>query len=76
MADVVGWLVERRLPEVIVAGIAAHPDVAHTPAALGSLLGRRADARRPAHLALTRPELMTVRAVFRLVLEQGNGHRR
>ena len=33
-----------------------------------------ADARRPAHLRLAGPQLMTERAALRLVLEQGNGH--
>ena len=36
--------------------------------------GRPADARLPAHLRLTGPDLVTERAAFRLVLEQRNGH--
>ena len=76
MADVVRRLVEHRPPELVVAAIAGDSDVSHTPATLGSLAGGCADAGLPAHLTLTRPELMTVRAALRLVLEQGNGHRR
>ena len=33
-----------------------------------------ADARRPAHLRLAGPQLVTERAALRLVLEQRNGH--
>jgi hypothetical protein len=58
-----------------MAGVADHPDVSHTPAALGSLPGRRADAGRPAHLCFAWPELMAERAALRLVLEHADGHR-
>jgi len=75
MAAVVRRLVEDRLPELLVAGVAHDHDVSHAPAALGRLPGWLADAGRPAHLSLARPELMTEWAAFWLVLEQGSGHR-
>ena len=71
---VVRRLVEHRLPELVVAAVAGDPDVSHAAAAPGRFPGRRADARRPAHLRLARPQRVTERAVFRLVLEQRNGH--
>jgi len=52
---VVRGLVERRLPELVVAGIAGDHHVSHAPAALGGFPGRRADARLPAHPRLARP---------------------
>jgi hypothetical protein len=71
---VVRRLVERRLPELVVAAVAGDPDVSHAAAAPGRLAGRLADAWRPAHLRLAGPQLVTERAAFRLVLEQRNGH--
>ena len=65
---------EHRLPELVVAAVAGDPDVSHAAAAPGSLPGRLAEARRPAHLRLAGPQLVTERAAFRLVLEQRSGH--
>ena len=76
--DVVWRLVERGLPELVVAGPAGDPDVTHAAAAFGSLPGRRADAGLPADLGATGPELMTERAELGLVFEDryrhGNDH--
>src|SRR6516165_9622195 len=72
--DIVRRLVERGLPELIVAGPAGHPDVAHAAAAFGSLPGRRADAGLPAELGATGPQLMTERAELRLVFENRYWH--
>jgi len=71
---VVRRLEEHRLPELVVAAVACDPDVSHAAAAPGGLPGRLADARRPAHLRLAGPQLVTERAALRLVLEQGNGN--
>jgi hypothetical protein len=71
---VVRWLVERRLPQLIMAGSAGDHRMTHAPAACRGLPGWPADTRLPAHLRLTGPELVTERAVFRLVLEQRNRH--
>ena len=68
-----GRLVEDRLSELVMTGVAHDPDVSHAPAALGSLTSWSADARRPAHLTLTRPELMTERAAFRLFSNKETG---
>jgi hypothetical protein len=67
-------LVEHCLPELVVAAVAGDPDVSHAAAAPGRFPGRRADARRPAHLRHAEPQLMAERAALLLVLEQGNGH--
>jgi hypothetical protein len=75
MAAVVRRLVEHCLSELVMAGVTHHSDVTEAPAALGSLASWLTDARRPPHLALARPEPMTERAAFWLVLEQGGGHR-
>jgi hypothetical protein len=72
--DVVRRLVERGLPELIVAGAAGHPDVAHAAAAFGSLQGRRADAGLPADLGAAGPQLMTERAKLGLVFENRYCH--
>ncbi len=74
MPAVVRRLEEHRLPELVVAAVARDPDVSHAAAAPGSLPGRFADARLPAHLRLAWPQLVTERAAFSLVLEQGSGH--
>ena len=74
MPAVVWWLEEHCQPELVVAVVARDPDVPHAAAAPGRFLGRLADARRPAHLRLAWPQLMTERAVLWLVLEQRNGH--
>jgi hypothetical protein len=68
-------LVEHCLSELVMACVAHDPHVSHAPATLGPLTRWDADAGRPAHLTLARPELMTERAALRLVLEQGSGHR-
>jgi hypothetical protein len=57
-----------------VAAVAGDPDVSHAAAAPGRFPGRFAHARRPAHLRLAGPQLVTERAALRLVLEQRNGH--
>ena len=72
--DVMRRLVERGLPELIVAGTAGHPDVPHAAAAFGSLPGCRADAGLPAHLGPAGPQLMTERAILRLVFENRYWH--
>jgi hypothetical protein len=74
MPDVMRRLVERGLPELVVAGAAGDPDVAHAPAAFGSFPGRRADAGLPAHLGAAGPELMTERAKLGLVFENRYRH--
>ncbi len=74
MPAVVRRLVEHRLAKVVVAAVTGDPDVSHAAAAPGRFPGRRADARRPAHLRLARPQRVTERAALRLVLEQRNGH--
>jgi hypothetical protein len=71
---VVRRLEEHRLPELAVAAVAGDADVSHTAAARGGFPGWFAHARRPAHLRLAGPQLVTERAGFRLVLEQGSGH--
>jgi len=75
MAGVVRWLVEHRCSELVMAGVAHHSHMSHAPAALGRLTSWRADARRPAHLTLARPQPVSERAALGLVLEQGSGHR-
>jgi hypothetical protein len=67
-------LVERRIPELLVAGLARHPHVPHAPAVLGSLPGRRADAGFPADPRHARPQRMTERAAFWLVFENRYRH--
>jgi len=57
-----------------MAAVVGDPDVAHAAAAPSRFPGRLADARRPAHLRPTRPQLVTERTALRLVLEQRNGH--
>ena len=74
MPAVVRRLEEHCLPELVVAAVACDPDVSHAAAAPGGFPGRLADARRPAHLRLAGPQLVTERAAHWLVLEQGNGH--
>src|SRR6266851_4045679 len=71
---VVWRLEEHCLPELVVAAVARDPDVSHAAAAPGRFPGRFADARRPAHLRLAWPQLMTERAAPWFVLEQRNGH--
>ena len=71
---VVRRLEEHRLPELIVAAVARDPDVSRAAAAPGRFPGHFADARLPADLRLARPQLVTERAAFWLVLEQRNGH--
>jgi hypothetical protein len=71
---VVRRLVEHRLAELVVAAVAGDPDVSHAAAASGRFPGRLADTRRPAHLRRTWPQLVTERALLRLVLEQRNKH--
>lgn len=73
--DVVRRLVERRLPELVVAGVAEHQEVPHAPATLGCLPRRCADAGFPANLSHTGPQLMSERAVLRLVIEQRYRHK-
>jgi hypothetical protein len=65
---------EHGLPELVVAAVAGDPDVSHAAAAPGRLPGRLAQARRPAHLRLAGPQLVTERTGLRLVLEQRSGH--
>jgi len=65
---------EHRLPELVVAAVARDLDVSHAAAAAGRFPGRLAEARRPAHLCLAGPQLVTERTGFGLVLEQRSGH--
>ena len=74
MPEVMRRLVERGLPELVVAGAAGHPDVAHATAAFGSLPGRRADAGLPADLSPAGPQLMTERTILGLVFENRYWH--
>ena len=74
MAAVMRRLEEYGLPELVVAAVVGDADVSHATAARGGFLGWFAHARRPAHLHLARPQLVTERAGFRLVLEQGSRH--
>jgi len=71
---VVRRLKECRLPELVVAAVAGDADVSHAAAPRGGFPGWFAHARRPAHLRLAGPQLMTEWAGFRLVLEQGSRH--
>lgn len=73
MPDVVWRLEEHRLPELVVAAVAGDPDVSHAAVAPGRFPGRFADARRPAHLRLAGPQVMTERAALRLIFEQRYG---
>jgi hypothetical protein len=57
-----------------MAAAARDLDVSHAAAAPGRFPGRLAQARRPAHLCLSGPQLVAERTGFRLVLEQRNGH--
>jgi hypothetical protein len=63
-------LVERGLPELVMAGITEHQKVPHAPAALGCFPGRRADARFLPNLRHARPQPVTKWTAFRLVIEQ------
>src|SRR5690242_559464 len=65
---VVRWLVEHRLPELVVAAVAGDEGVSRAAAAAGGFPGRCADARFPAHLRLAGPQLMPERTAFRLIL--------
>ena len=67
-------LVERGLPELIVAGAAGHPDVAHAAAPFGPLPGGRADAGLPADLGTSGPQPMAERAKLGLVFENRYRH--
>ena len=74
MPDVVRRLVERGLPELIMAGAAGDPDVAHATASFGPLPGGRADAGLPADLGTAGPKLMSERAGLGLVFENRYRH--
>jgi hypothetical protein len=50
---------EHRLPQLAVAAVARDSDVSHAAAATSGLPGRLAYARRPAHLRLAGPQLVT-----------------
>ena len=71
---VVRWLEEHCLPELAVTTVARDQDVTHAAAAAGSFAGRFTRARFPAHLRLARPQLVTERAVLRLILEHRDEH--
>jgi hypothetical protein len=74
MPEVMRRLVERGLPELVVAGTADYPDMAHATTAFGSLPGRRADAGLPADLSPAGPQLMTERTILGLVFENRYWH--
>ena len=65
-------LVERRVPELLVAGLARHPHMAHAPATLGTFPGWRADTGLPADARHAGPQPVTERASFWLVFENRN----
>jgi hypothetical protein len=71
---VVRWLEEHRLPELVVAAVTGDQDVTHAAAAAGGFAGRFTPTRLPAHLRLAGPQLVTERAVLRLILEHRDGH--
>jgi hypothetical protein len=71
---VVRRLEEHRLPELAVAAVAGDQDVPHAAAPPGSVAGRSAQARFPAHLRPAEPQLVTERTALRLVLEHRDGH--
>jgi len=73
--DVMRRLVERRPPEFVAAGVARHPKVPHTPAPLVFLQRRRAQARLPPDLRLSRPQPVTERAAMRLMIEHRYRHK-
>lgn len=50
--DVVRRLVERRLSELVMAGVTEHQDVSHAPATFGCLPRRDTDAGFPATWAM------------------------
>ena len=72
--DIVRRLVERGLPELIVAGAAGHPDVAQAATPFGPFPGCRADAGLPADLGAAGPQLMAERAELGLVFENRYRH--
>ena len=74
MPDVVRRLIERGLPELIMAGAAGNPDVAHATASFGPLPGGRADAGLPADLGTSGPQSMAERAELGLVFEYRYRH--
>jgi hypothetical protein len=74
VVDVVRWLVERRLPELIVASVTGHPEMPDALAAFVCFLRRRAEARFPLDLRPAGPQLVTKRATSRLVIEHEYGH--
>jgi hypothetical protein len=69
-----GRFEEHRLPELVVAAAAGDPDVPLAAAAPGRLPRWLAEARRPAHLHLAGPQLVTEWTGLRLVFEHRNGH--
>jgi hypothetical protein len=73
--DVVRRLVEGHLQELVVARVARHPEVPHAPAARVCFLRRCTDAGFPPDLRHAGPQLMTERAVLRLVIEQRYRHK-
>ena len=74
MPAVVGRFEEHRLLGLVVAAVARDADVSHAATTPGSLPGRLAEARCPAHLRLAGPQLVTERTKFGLIFEQRNGH--
>lgn len=72
--DVVRRLIEGHLPELVVARATRHPQVPHAPAA-GVCFLRCTDAGFPADVRHAGPQLMTERAVLRLVIEQRYRHK-
>ena len=73
--NVVRRLVERRLPELVTAGVAEDQEVPNAPAMLSCFPCRPADAGFPPDLWHAGPQLVTERAVLRLVIEQRYRHK-
>ena len=71
---VVGRLVVRRRPSLVIAGPAVQAGVSEAPAARSRFPGRLAGARGPAELDPAGDEVVTERADCRLVLEHRCGH--
>ena len=72
--DVVGRLVVRRRPSLVVAGPAVQAGMSEAPAARSRFPGRLTRARGPAELDPAGAEVVTERADCRLVLEHRCGH--
>ena len=76
MVPYVMWrLVEHRAPELLVTGVTRYPQMSQSPAPLSCFPRCRADTGLPPDLGHAGPQLVTERAVFRLVIEHSYGHK-